>query len=40
VIVLDRIGADSALTSPLAPVLRAAGFVQSYRYLTLSAANA
>jgi ATP-dependent Lhr-like helicase len=40
VIVLDRIGSDSALTSPLAPVLRAAGFVQSYRYLTLSAANA
>jgi ATP-dependent Lhr-like helicase len=39
-IVLERIGDDSALTSPLAPVLREAGFVQSYRYLSLSVRNA
>lgn len=36
-IVLDQVGDDSALTSPMLPVLRAAGFKQSYRYLSLSA---
>ncbi|HEX6062977.1 MAG TPA: hypothetical protein VFZ04_02100, partial [Longimicrobiales bacterium] len=39
-IVLDQVGDDSALTSPLLPTLRAAGFVQSYRYLSLSAPDA
>ena len=39
-IVLEHIGEDTALTSPLLPALRAAGFKQSYRYLSLSAADA
>jgi hypothetical protein len=39
-LVLDQVGDDSALTSPLLPTLRAAGFVQSYRYLSLSAPDA
>ena len=39
-IVLDKIGDDSAIMSPLAPVLRAAGFKESYRYLSLSARDA
>ena len=39
-IVLDRIGEESALMSPLAPVLQASGFVQSYRYLSLSGRDA
>jgi ATP-dependent Lhr-like helicase len=39
-IILDQIGDDTALTSPMLPVLKAAGFVQSYRYLSLSASDA
>ncbi|HEY0305968.1 MAG TPA: hypothetical protein VGC44_13440, partial [Longimicrobiales bacterium] len=39
-IVLDQVGDDSALTSPMLPTLRAAGFKQSYRYLSLSASDA
>jgi hypothetical protein len=39
-LVLEHIGEDTALTSPLLPTLRAAGFKQSYRYLSLSAADA
>jgi ATP-dependent Lhr-like helicase len=39
-IVLDQVGDDSALQSPMLPTLRAAGFKQSYRYLSLSATDA
>lgn len=39
-VVLEHIGEDTALTSPLLPTLRAAGFKQSYRYLSLSASDA
>jgi ATP-dependent Lhr-like helicase len=39
-IVLEHIGEDTALTSPLLPTLRAAGFKQSYRYLSLSGTDA
>ena len=39
-IVLDKIGDESALMSPLAPALKAAGFVQSYRFLSLSVRDA
>jgi hypothetical protein len=39
-IVLDKIGDDAAIMSPLAPALRAAGFVQSYRFLSLSVRDA
>jgi ATP-dependent Lhr-like helicase len=39
-ILIEKIGDDSALTSPLLPTLRAAGFKQSYRYLSLSATGA
>jgi ATP-dependent Lhr-like helicase len=39
-IVLDKIGQDSALSSPLVPTLLSAGFKQSYRYLSLSGRDA
>lgn len=39
-IVLDKVGDDSVLTSPMLPVLRAAGFKQSYRFLSLSGQDA
>jgi ATP-dependent Lhr-like helicase len=39
-LVLDRIGADPAIRSPMMAALRAAGFTQDYRYLRLSAHDA
>ena len=39
-ILLDKIGDDSALSSPLVPTLLSAGFKQSYRYLSLSGHDA
>jgi ATP-dependent helicase Lhr and Lhr-like helicase len=39
-LVLDKIDDQAAIRSALAPALRAAGFVDDYRYLSLSARDA